>query len=74
MKDLLKEIERNKQEISEKNIRKPDKKFDWNNNELYDPETGAVNEQEYMNTKARYIDALKNIMEMKSDGFIPPAK
>lgn len=37
--DLLKEIERNKQEISEKNIRKPDKKFDWNNNELYDPET-----------------------------------
>ena len=69
--DLLKEIERNKQEISEKNIRKPDKKFDWNNNELYDPETGAVNEQEYMNTKARYIDALKNIMEMKSEGLSP---
>lgn len=69
--DLQRQIDQTKREIYEKINKRPDKRPGWNDNELYDRETGAVNEREYLYKKNRYIDALENILEMRTNGLPP---
>ena len=66
--DLLNEIKKTQQDISQRisGEIKPQMK-----NGLYDPETGSRTIQIYLNTKRRYLDALKNILGMRENGLPP---
>lgn len=67
--ELKRQIDQTKREIYEKITHRPEKAPRWNDNELYDKETGATNEHDYLDKKNRYIDAIKSILEMRENGL-----